>query len=283
MSGQNSSFLLHVRDKYNKSCILPLSAIKVEISVPGEHLEDVKDWLESEAPPKVEGGSTACTVTKVNDDTFKVEYSIYNIGSYALSICLNGNHLQGSPISLVCEPLSLVYASDFDQNGFFHFIGSNERKSEWKSPITDKLVTVTSSTSKFGSVGFIIEGMNSEFYTDDKPNSWVMASLEHSGFRLSPTHYTLRHGYNFGSFMLRNWRFEASNDGVSWKTLREHKDDQALSANGYSVFTWDLPKTEDFYSHFKITQTGPNANATNNLMIGGLELYGNLNRFQKLQ
>lgn len=194
---------------------------------------------------------------------------------------INGKPLRDSPFPLVCSPITLVHISDFDKKGFIWFVCTGERRHEWKSPVTEKWMEISSSPAKFGSVESILENRNAEFYTEDKVGSWVQLSIVNSGFKLRPTHYTLRHGYNYGSFMLRNWNFEASIDGTTWKVLKEHKDDVSLTATGFSTFTWPV-EADDSYSHFRITTTGPNANGSNQLMVGGFELYGHLTRSKKV-
>jgi len=43
--------------------------------------------------------------------------------------------------------------------------------------------------------------------------------------RLRPTHYTLRHYNSWDTEALRNWVFEASNDGQKWAVIKDHVND----------------------------------------------------------
>jgi hypothetical protein len=277
MSHLNTEFLLHIRDKYNKSCIIPLSCINAEIHPSSKGNEDeIKDWLE--AP--TEATNTTPVITQVSQDVFKVSYSLFNIGAYDFSLTINGKHMHGSPYALLCTPIKLSPLSPTDMKGFIWFLSTGEHRRDWKSPVTDKLVTISSSSFKYGNVESILENKNVEFYTDDKVGSWVQLGIENSGFKLFPTHYSIRHGYNYGGFMLKNWNLEASVNGTTWKVLREHKDDGSLAAHGFATCTWEIEAT-DSYSFFRIITTGPNANGSNQLMMGGLEFYGQLSRFNK--
>jgi hypothetical protein len=52
---------------------------------------------------------------------------------------------------------------------------------------------------------------------------------------------------------------QASNDGASWTTLKEHINDDALKLKG-ATHTWDLPVQFESYQYFRIMQTGLNSN-----------------------
>lgn len=270
MSNFNNYFLIHIRDKYNHCCILPLSAIKVEIKPFVD--QNVQEQVDEEIKTKI---------SYVKDSTVKVEYNIYLLGDYQVNILLNGKKLDKSPFILKCDPISLKYQSDFDKNGFFYFISTKERKQDWKNPLDDRLITVTPSSSKFGKINSIFEMRNVEFYTDDIKGSFVIINIEGSGFKLCPNAYTIKHGYNFGSFMLKNWNLEGSMDGTTWKLIKEHKEDMSLASKGYSTYTWPIDETDSFL-YFRIVTTGVNQNGSNHLMLGGIEFYGTLTRFKKL-
>jgi len=77
---------------------------------------------------------------------------------------------------------------------------------------------------------------------------------------------------------LRNWRFEASNDGQNWVPLRVHIMDESLNGKG-STHTWpieDSAYSRQAYRHFRILQTGENSNKHHYLPLSGWELYGTL-------
>lgn len=92
---------------------------------------------------------------------------------------------------------------------------------------------------------------------------------------IKPTHYLLRHYISWNTEALRNWRFEASTNGVDWVALRVHNDDSSLEKIG-QWHIWDLPNVNDYYSYFRIVQTGNNSNAHLYLACSGFELWGSL-------
>lgn len=279
MSNFDSYFLLNIKDKYNHPCIIPLSAIKVEIKpqIEDQTIEEISEIQVNEE----EEGSIKTKLSVVKDSIVRVDYNIYLLGDYQVNILLNGKRLEKSPFLLKCEQIGLNYQSDFDNNGFFYFISTKERKQDWKNPLEERLISVTPSSSKFGKINGIFDRKNIEFYTEDVKGSNIVISIEGSGFKLCPNAYSIKHGYNFGSFMLKNWNLEGSNDGTTWKVIKEHKDDSSLASKGYATSTWQLECSEPFL-YFRVITTGLNHNGSNHLMLGGIEFYGTLTRFKKV-
>ncbi len=52
--------------------------------------------------------------------------------------------------------------------------------------------------------------------------------------------------------MLRSWRFEASNDGKKWTTLKTHNRDMSLGNERGTAFAWDLDPVSEPYSFFRV-------------------------------
>lgn len=99
--------------------------------------------------------------------------------------------------------------------------------------------------------------------------------LEFPDLAILPSAYRLRDGsYGAGSGpYLRNWRFEASLDGVAWTTLRSHYWEETLQVVG-AVATWAVEATRA-YRFFRVVSDGPNAGQREfSLWLSGLELYG---------
>ena len=59
--------------------------------------------------------------------------------------------------------------------------------------------------------------------------SWFSVDL---GVWIIPSAYTMRHARGYGKSALRNWLFQASIDGLSWTTLKEHANDSGLNDPG---------------------------------------------------
>ena len=115
-------------------------------------------------------------------------------------------------------------------------------------------------------------GWTGDLYTDNQPDSWFSFDL---GARRSliPNHYCLRHRSPNGNHVMRSWRFEGSNDGSSWITLRTHQDDTTVPAKANAVGAWSIATGAGF-RYFRLYQTGKNSNDNDHLMCSNIEIYG---------
>ena len=113
-------------------------------------------------------------------------------------------------------------------------------------------------------------------HTADVADSWMAVDLKAA--RLVPSHYALRSDQHSGSYKLRSWRLEASDDGQAWTILRAHSSDASLGDEPMSVAAWPLDAAAvagRSFRHFRIVQAGPNSSGQyNHLMCAGIELYG---------
>lgn len=139
---------------------------------------------------------------------------------------------------------------------------------------------MTLSSIEVGQVHSIVNLIPSEVWTQDIPASWCTIDFG-SERRISPTHYTLRHGGNFQNDTLRNWNFQASIDGIQWTILKTHTQDTSLSGK-FATHTWSLQLKENengekpSYRYFRILQVGRNSSNRNFLALSGVEFYGDL-------
>eukprot|EP00457_Paulinella_chromatophora_P000316 gb/GEZN01000316.1/.p1 GENE.gb/GEZN01000316.1/~~gb/GEZN01000316.1/.p1 ORF type:complete len:1660 (-),score=215.21 gb/GEZN01000316.1/:6-4985(-) len=235
---------------------------------------------------------------KLNPDLVKTAYSFFRIlqtglnsnNHYYLSCSgfeLYGNLYEESDLPAAPEQMvgpqgvELKYSYDFDDNGLFYYMGTNGKRGQWKNPAEAGLVRITSSrlaTSPPSAPASVIAGREClRCVTVAKPNSWFMVDL--LSLRLSPSHYTLMHYATWDMEALRNWRFEASNDGRQWYILRQHTNDQGLNKKG-ATHTWQLPKTSQSFRLFRLVQIGLNSNKNHYLALSGLELYGTVQTAQ---
>merc|ERR1711907_863971 len=90
-----------------------------------------------------------------------------------------------------------------------------------------------------------------------------------------PTTYTLKHGYRYGSGLLRNWELQASIDNLNWVVLRKHENDRSLY-DAYGVASWALSESSGTFRYFRIVLTGMTSDNVYRLSCGGFELYGTL-------
>ena len=119
------------------------------------------------------------------------------------------------------------------------------------------------------------EGMNKYCFTNDTANSWMSVDLG-AGRSLVVDHYCWRSGHAHGTLAFRHWRFEGSNDGRTWTTLKTHNNDQSLKAEKGSVAHLAVDGGSTAYRHFRVIQTGKDANNADHLVTQGMELYGEL-------
>jgi hypothetical protein len=133
------------------------------------------------------------------------------------------------------------YQFDFDTNGIFYALGTLFGKQEWRNPAQIGQVVVSSSelaNKPPSHPAWAICGRSLvRCVSMARPNMWFMADLKDKKVKL--TAYTLKHYNSWDSEALRNWRFEGSNDGISWEMLKNHVNDAALNAKG-ATFTWKI-------------------------------------------
>ena len=172
-----------------------------------------------------------------NVDIRRVDFSGSNLNNARLpafdsgqlaGVNYNGASLHGTGLT------ELTFQSPFDCNGALYYIatGGGERVYA-KNPHAAGLVVASMSSiyngnPQYGDPRRFVQHTHdgSHNFTQDTPGSgsWMAVDLRRS---LRPTHYCLRSGQQYN---LRNWRLEASNDGSSWTTLREHSNDTSLAS-----------------------------------------------------
>ena len=137
--------------------------------------------------------------------------------------------LYSIPMPRSNAPNEFVYESDFDTNGVFYNLGTQRGQTTWTNPAKRGLVRVTSSSilEQGAALDAIVGRSVVRCVTKNIPNSWIAVEIE--GQKIAPTKYTLRHYSSWDTEALRCWIFEASNDGISWHTLRTHDKDTVCS------------------------------------------------------
>jgi hypothetical protein len=171
----------------------------------------------------------------------------------------------------------------FDERGVLFHLGTKGGTQPYANPHGGDSGVVASMSSVNGNYGCdpkrLTEhrhGSAVNNFTEDKPGSWVAVDLGAS-HRLVLDHYALRHDA-LSSHQLRSWTLEASNDAHTWQPLREHKNDASL-AGSMAVAAWALDGAAvggRSFRHFRVRQTGKNANGDDYLDCAGIELYGRL-------
>lgn len=176
----------------------------------------------------------------------------------------------------------------FDDQGLFHFLGRDwNRRANWSNPGEAPLNSVQVIFSSLAEdppsapPSAVLGKDVLRCVTAPRPNGWFSVELLTATIR--PTHYSLRHYSTWDTECLRNWRLEASLDGMAWAVLMDHKNDTSLFGKG-SSHTWSLPANiKPHYRWFRVVQTGPNSNKNDFLACSGFELYGEVMPVQPLQ
>ena len=175
------------------------------------------------------------------------------------------------------ERETFEYKRPFDEGGVLYHLGSVGHESAWQNPHESKAVVCSSSSIDGTShVRNIISRFATHFATKSVQKSWVC--VEYAQHALQLSHYTLRNtdAAEAKTLALRWWKVEGSKDGKTWSALDERSHDSSLTNKSQSAtFTVaPSPAAAQFYSYFRVTQTGANACGGHALSLGGMEMYG---------
>jgi E3 ubiquitin-protein ligase HECTD1 len=177
-------------------------------------------------------------------------------------------------------PLEFEYIHDWDKNGVLYWLGTQcGSLSKRLNPARYNLVTISMSGIGMGDVVDICDTgayPTGCCWTLPALGSWIQVDLG-KNMMFQPTAYTLHHGGAVHLGYLRNWRFEASNDGKNWVLLREHVQDTRLQRRS-PFATWVVPVAASgsagYFRYVRILQNGLNQLGTHHLVCRALELYG---------
>jgi hypothetical protein len=214
---------------------------------------------------------------------YRVKYKPTYCGEAKISVEVGTLKVPGSPFTLQIEnsnTIELKHTGDFDNNGLFSYLGGLGKK-KYENPMFFGMCEVTcSSISNFSSKIFtIVDREVSNYYSAESDKEpWVQISIAESNHSFLPNYYCLRNGSGLAECALRNWKLEGSNTkNGPWYLIKQHFDDKSITAKKNSSAGWKLDPLE-FYTNFKITITGPNADEESILSLGGVEFYGSLKK-----
>jgi len=158
--------------------------------------------------------------------------------------------------------------------GICYWLGTKFGKSSWKNPCDLGLVRITFSSLMHDSApqAKLLGPETLRIVTKPDPKSWFAFDFSPRKIKLSA--YMIRHYLSWDTEALRNWNLEGSNDGHRWNLIMAHKDDAALKKKGQE-YIWNVDCNQ-FYSHFRIFQTGTNSNRHHYLAMSGFEVWGDL-------
>ena len=108
-------------------------------------------------------------------------------------------------------------------------------------------------------------------HTHNYPNSWFCFDLGEKN-SIIPNYYSMKHDYT--GYVVRNWKFEGSNDGKSWDILKQHDNDTSIPQQFGASASWSLQNINKSYRFLRLTQTGKNSFGDDYFMLSGFEVYG---------
>jgi hypothetical protein len=164
------------------------------------------------------------------------------------------------------------YSSDFDNHGILFWLGTAYGTEKYINPQLRSLVNVShSSKLESGKSHDLISHTPCSCNLLNQANSTV--TVEFKTTSIMPTKYTLRHTNSRDAECLRNWKLQASSNGVEWVDLRNHVNDISLNGKA-SSHSWDIDQQDEYYNWFRVVQTGNNSSSNTYLSMAGFELYG---------
>jgi len=174
----------------------------------------------------------------------------------------------------IVDKIKTILHEQNSYRGILHWLGTKGKTQQWRNPVDMELVRVTFSSLMHDSAPAkkLLAAETLRIVTKPDPKSWF--AFDVSPRKIKANMYMIRHYSSWDTEALRNWDFQASNDGLRWTTLKEYKNDQTIRKKGQECFFH--VQTRDFYSHFRIFQTGPNSNRHHYLACSGFELFGDL-------
>jgi hypothetical protein len=145
------------------------------------------------------------------------------------------------------------------QPGVLHYLGTQGGARPYQNPHVAGEVIARRSTIGGGTPEALVHNrLDLECWTDDRAGSWISVDLG-EGRTLCPEAYAVRSTSHSHS-KLRHWQLQASEDGVTWVTLRRHANDTTLTQVPHSQAEWALDAAVvggRSFRHFRLLQTGP--------------------------
>ena len=115
-------------------------------------------------------------------------------------------------------PTEFFFDHNFDEKGALYYLGSLGRRRLWQNPHSLGLVTAFGSSMAQGSAIDSFVGRSAQnCRTEDEAFSFMGVDIGQER-RICPTYYTLRNRDQL-THILRNWKFEASANGLNWNVL----------------------------------------------------------------
>jgi len=166
---------------------------------------------------------------------------------------------------------AFTYTSDFDDCGIIYWLGTAFSTDTYSSPIARNLLKIICSCGfEAGTEEDLIARTPVSCNMMNTPNTTV--TFDFINITILPYAYTIRQTNARDSECMRNWRFQASNNGTTFDDISVHVNDATITTKSQSAtFTVE---GNDYYRYFRILQDGPNSSNNNYLSLAGFEIYG---------
>jgi hypothetical protein len=175
--------------------------------------------------------------------------------------------------------LLFQYSSPSDNNGYLYYIATKQRTHSYDNPHNNKFVCLTASTyhpaSSYGDISLILNEKQETFYTDNDyiAEQWIKLDLMNNR-PIIPNYYRLNGASFGGSYALRNWEFQGSQNGLIWTALTKHEDDQQIENGRDNPIAWKIKDYGVAYRYFRIYSTTTQERGTYFMSLGAIEIYG---------
>ena len=107
-----------------------------------------------------------------------------------------------------------------------------------------------------------------------RATEYVTPVVSHFSKRVLRVHLPI----DCNTHVLRNWKFEGSENGVDWHCLVKHINDTSLKEAAGSSASWAIPYSPSMpnYTMFRLCGTGPNSAGKHHVMLGSIEIWGHM-------
>lgn len=180
----------------------------------------------------------------------------------------------------------LMFSHVGDDNGALYWIATLGGAERWQNPHrTGRIKIICSSPSSRWTkpeavVNRSCTTVNYASGSQDYPAWWLVDLGEK--YQLLCNYYTFQ--TDGAKNTTKDWSFQASNDKLTWTTIKEHENETTTAMKGGSYFGWKVEtdlQVEKGYRYFRVIVTGNSVKAPHKFSLCGLELYGFLSTDRK--
>lgn len=213
------------------------------------------------------------------------EILVYNAGLNDTEVAAVNDYLSSKWEYVATPSFTGTYSSAGDTNGFIYYIGTLLNGGTFANPDSSVGGTLAFASSTGNGVTSEVtnRASSSEWHTNGSAGQWLVLDLGY-GRTFRPNVYTLQNGTASSAFAIRNWKLQGSNNVASnditgvnaatWTDIDVRVNDTTMTTSNASWATYSVTQPATGYRWFRVLSTGLNANNTQHLVVGEIELYG---------